>query len=113
MIFNNTIYIVYLDGLLAGICEDEDCVWDIAQNCVNGTPYPLTDDNFPDRVWYEIINVNRWKICDKAVKCVEDKYTGKSILCSTTTEAENAVDILNHVDLEREREEAKLRAMVL
>lgn len=113
MVFNGTVCIVYLDGMLAGICEDEDYVWDIAQDCVNGTPYPLTDDNFPDRVWYEVINVNRWKICDNANKCAEDKYTDESILCSSTTEAQSAVAILNHADLERERAEAKLRALTL
>lgn len=113
MIFNGTVCVVYLDGFLAGICEDEDYVWDIAQDCVNGTPYPLTDDNFPDRVWHETINVNRWKVCDNANKCAEDKYTGKSILCYSTTEAKNAVEMLNQIDLERERAEAKLRAMAL
>ena len=110
MVFNDTVYIVYLDGFLAGICEDEDCVWDIAQDCTNGTAHPLNDDNFCDRVWYDTINTNRYFRNGQSI-C--DKLSNDSILCYNYLVARDGAKQLNKLQLEKERAEAKLRAMAL
>ena len=106
-------YAVFLDGNYVGLAEDEFECADIAENANNGVGMPLCDDDWADRVWWEKINVNRWVQCEQALKCVEDKYTGKSILCSSITEVQEALNILNEADLERERAEAKIRALLL
>ena len=107
------LYMAYLDGNFVGIAEDEyECI-DIAENANNGVGKPLYDDDWADRVWWEKINVNRWIQCEQALKCVEDKYTGESILCSSTTEVQKTLNILNNVDLEREKAEARVRALLL
>ena len=113
MIFNGDVFIVILDGFPIGICEDEDYVWKIAYDHTCDTSKPLLDDDV-DRVWYEKINVNRWIVCENCFTAVEDKYTGKSFshpygLPKTTEICKE----LNEIDLERERAEAKLRAMAL
>lgn len=114
MIFEDTVFIVYLDGDFVGICEDEDCIWEVAQNHTNGTSYPLTDDNYPDRVWTNKIHINRWRIYPNTVTAIEDKYTGKSFSHPYGLPVtQNIVNQLNDVDLEREKAEAKVRALLL
>ena len=110
---NGEFYIAILDGEPVGIAKDEDEAIEIAINTNNGVGKPIYDDDMPDRIWLEHINVNRWVQCEKAPKCVEDKYTGNSILCSSTTEVHQALDMLNRADLERERAEAKVRALLM
>ena len=109
---NGELYMVYLDGNFVGVAEDEYEASDVAENASHGSR-PLYDDEMPDRIWYEKVNVNRWIQCEKAPKCIEDKYTGKSILCADTTEVEKALIMLNQADLEREKAEAKVRALLL
>ena len=106
------IYIPFLDGFQVGVAEDEDEAYEIAEKSTNGGR-PLYDDEMPDRVWCEHINLNRWIQCEKAPKCVEDKYTGKSILCSSISEVQQALCMLNKADLEREKAEARVRALLL
>ena len=114
MIFNHTIYVIYIDGIYAGICEDESYIWDTAQNVINNVSEPLTDDNFCDRVSYCTINVNRWEVNNKSPLHINDKYeTEKDIFCYDYAEAQAQAKYLNKLDIERERAEAKLRAMVL
>ena len=60
MIFNNKVYVIFVDEKFVGICENENEIWDVAQNEVNGTNYPLTDDNFADRVFWNTIKPNRF-----------------------------------------------------
>ena len=105
------VYSIFLDGNFIGICEDEDCVWEIAQNETNGTPYPLTDDNFCDRVQYYQIDVNRY-VCNHN-QYTTDKLSDDSFLCRNIEECKKAVKQLNALQLEKERAEAKLRAMAL
>ena len=106
-------YAVFLDGDYVGLAEDEFECADVAENANNSVGMPLCDDDWEDRVWWEKINVNRWVQCEQALKCVEDKYTGESILCSSITEVQEALNILNKADLEREKAEAKVRALLL
>ena len=113
MIFNGDVFIVILDGFPIGICEDEDYIWEIASEHTNGTSKPLLDDDV-DRVWHEKINVNRWVVCENCSTAIEDKYTGKSFSHPYgLLRTEEICCILNEVDIERERAEAKLRAMAL
>ena len=83
----------------------------IAQDYLNGHDTLLDDD--VDRVYGYKIDVNRWQRCDHSLLCIEDKYTGKSIICSGTTEVRKTISLLNKMDLEREKAEAKIRAMTL
>jgi hypothetical protein len=108
--FDNNVYIVYLDGSFAGICEDELECWEVAQDVNNGVGKPLTDDDFPDRVWYDTININRYY---KDGKNVCDKISNDSFLCASDIDAIDGVKKCNELNLERERLEAKLRAMAL
>lgn len=105
------LYLVYLDGNFVGITDDEMECWEIAQNHVNGYDTLLDDD--VDRVWWETIDVNRWKQCNNAILCAEDKYTGETIVCNSIMEVKKVVPYLNQLDLQRERAEAKLRALAL
>lgn len=113
MIFQKDTFVIYVDDTYAGICDSEFDIWDTAQNFVNGCSISLTDDNFCDRVSYYIINVNRWKVDNKYKRCIEDKYSKNNILCHNDFEAEIQEQHLNSIDIERERAEAKLRAMAL
>lgn len=114
MIFNHIIYVVFVDGELVGLCEDEDYIWDIAQNVVNGTSRPLTDDNFYDRVHYSTIRVNRWEVNKTSPLHITDRYAcERDIFCYDYVEAKNQEKYLNKLNLERERLEAKIRAMTL
>lgn len=113
MIFNKDVFIVVLDGFPIGICEDESHIWDMAYNHTCGTSKPLLDDDV-DRVWYEKINVNRWVVCKNCSTAIEDKYTGKSFSHPHGwLSTKEICCMLNEVDIERERAEAKLRAMAL
>ena len=53
------LYLVYVDGFFEGITNNEYKICDIADNAVNGVSPPLIDDDIPDRVFVEEININR------------------------------------------------------
>lgn len=53
------LYYVYVDGFFEGITNDKYKICDIANNAVNGVSTPLIDDNIPDRIFVEKININR------------------------------------------------------
>ena len=107
---NGVQHIVFLDGMLAGVCEDEYEIWDIADNVNNGIKTPLTDDSFADRVFWHTIDVNRYTVHSQTIT---DKITGKTILCYNPMSAKEGCKMLNDNELERERTEAKLRALAL
>ena len=104
------IFLVILDGEYIGATNNEYEIWEIAQDCTNGTPYPLNDDNFCDRVWYDTININRY-FTDRKNIC--DKLSNDSILCSNYMIARDGAEQLNKLQLEKERAEAKCRALLL
>lgn len=106
------IYLVILDGEYIGVTNDEDESWEIAQDHTNGTSKPLFDDDV-DRVWTEKIDVNRWRQCEDAIKCVENKVTGETFMCYNKENAQRCIEILNRLSIFQEREEAKIRAMAL
>lgn len=111
MIFNE-IFCVYLDGNFIGLTDREDCVWEVAQNYLNG--YETLYDDDCDRIWSEKINVNRWFVSEKAPMNVCDKYNiENSILCRNKFDAEETSDMLNKIEREKERTEARLRALLL
>ena len=111
MIFKGNVYVAYVDGIFAGIAEDEYEITDVANDFVNGVSKPLYDDDMADRVWYDIINVNRWYYYDEH-NC-SDKLSNKNIMCYDQMETINCVNIMNKENLQKERAEAKLRAMAL
>ena len=108
---NGVWFVVFVDGLFAGIAEREDYCADVADNFVNGVRKPLMDDDYPDRVWYHKIDVNRWYQYDQ-YNC-SDKLSDDNIMCKNDTETEKCVKILNKLSLELEREQARLRALQL
>ena len=103
------LYNVYLDGDFIGVVEEEDFAWNFAEDHTNGTPMQLYDDDV-DRVWTEEINVNRF-IRDYA--SIVDRFTNQSTLCASHTIADDGVKRYNKLQLEKERAEAKIRAMTL
>ena len=103
------LYNVYLDGIFIGVVEEEDYAWNLAENHTNGTSTPLYDDDV-DRVWTEEINVNRFV---RDYMSIVDRFTNQSILCGSYTVANDGVEIYNKLQLEKERAEAKIRAMTL
>lgn len=107
---NKTIYTVFLDGNFIGTTTEEDYIWDLASNCVNGSSKPLTDDDFCDRVWWNKIETGRY-YRDGQTIC--DKLSDDRIFCGNYMEAKNGVEQMNNLQLEKERLEAKLRAMAL
>lgn len=108
---NGELYVAFLDGKYVGIADNEYEAFDIAEEETHGGR-PLYDDEIADRFLCCKINVNRWVQCEKAPKCIEDKYSGKSIMCASTS-VQNELDILNKEDLNRERAEARVRALFL
>ena len=103
------LYNVYLDGNFIGMVEEEDYAWNLAEDHTNGTPMQLYDDDV-DRVWTEEINVNRFV---RDYMSIVDRFTNKSTLCGSYTTAKDGVERYNQLQLEKERAEAKLRAMTL
>lgn len=103
------LYNVYLDGNLIGVVEEEDYAWNFAEDHTNGTPMQLYDDDV-DRVWTEEINVNRFV---RDYMSIVDRITNRSILCATYPIADFGVEYFNKLQLEKERAEAKIRAMTL
>lgn len=108
--FDNEVYIVYVDGNFCGIAEDEYEAVDLANDYVNGFTKPLLDDDMADRLYWDIININRF-YCSR--QTVEDKLSDNSFLCYNKTECANAVEQLNKLNLKKEKMEAKIRAMEL
>lgn len=102
------IYSVFLDGNFIGTCTDEDEVYEVAQDHVHGHDILLDDDL--DRVTYNKIDVNQFYRYGKNV-C--DKYGDTSFLCASTTDVEDSLYKLNSIAIEKERAEAKLRALTL
>lgn len=111
MIFEDTIYMVYVDGLFAGIAEDESYIGDVANDFVNGVRQPLYDDDYADRVFWDTINVNRYVFDYKYYPI--DKLSDKSFLCRTQDDCREAIKQLNELNLQKERAEAKIRALQL
>ena len=111
MIFANNVYSVWVDGFFVGIAEREDYAWDVVNDAINGFRKPLYDDDIPDRVQINKINVNRWYIYD-AHNC-SDKLSDDNIICYSCVATKNCMNVLNELNLEKERLEAKLRAMDL
>lgn len=111
MIFANNVYIIYVDGIFIGVAEKEDYAWDVVNDAINGFSKPLYDDDIPDRVEIVKINVNRWYIYN-AHNC-SDKLSDNNIMCYSCTATKECMNILNELNLEKERLEAKLRAMAL
>lgn len=109
--FLKDIYAVFVDGMFAGITEDEDEIWDIAQDEVNGFKKPLTDDDICDRVYYNTIRVNRWYVYNEH-NC-SDRMSNDNIMCYDYHETINCVEKMNALTIEKERAEAKIRAMTL
>lgn len=108
--FKQEVYVVYVDGNFCGITEYEYEIVELADDYVNGVAKPLLDDDIPDRVYWNIINVNRFY---RDGQTVSDKLSDNSFLCYNHIECENAVEQMNTLNLEKERLEAKLRALQL
>ena len=111
MIFTDNVYVVYVDGDFCGIAENEYEAVDVADNYVNGYSKPLMDDDMPDRLHWDVINVNRF--FRDGVLTVSDKLSDDRILCYDDMECKDAVKQLNALNLKKERAEAKIRAMTL
>lgn len=105
-----TLYSVTVDGFFEGITDDEDVCWDIVADATNGVKAPILDDDIPDRVEIQEIDINRYY---KYGKNICDKLTGRCILCATDFNAIDGVKAFNRINLERERAEAKIRASLL
>ena len=106
------LYSVYVDGLFVGMVEEEDYVWDLAQTNINGFSKLLIDDDIADRVEYYKIDINRFY---NDGRFVYDKLK-PPIDCNVAYDGINAEEIaekLNEINLEKERVEARMRAMAL
>ena len=111
MIFKENVYLVCVDGLFAGITEDEYEIGDIASDFVNGVRKPLYDDDMPNRLFWDTINVNRY-IYTNEHNCY-DKIEDKYIMCYNKEETKKCMNELNKLNLEKERAEAKHKALQL
>ena len=109
MVIYKAVYMVYLDGIFIGIVEEEDYAWNFAEDYSNGTPAQLHLDDI-DRVYTRKIDVNRFQ---RDYKSIVDRITNRSVLCADYMIAEFGVEHFNKLQLEKERAEAKLRAMTL
>lgn len=88
--------------------------------CVNNTYIDITNndlesnklDNFDISkvsVVFKPINVNRWHRCNNSI---EDIVTNESITYDSAN-IDKTIQLLNKIDIERERAEAKIRALNL
>lgn len=102
------VYSVFLDGNFIGTCTDEDEVYTVAQDHVNGYDTILDDDM--DRVTYTKIDVNQFYRYGKNV-C--DKFENTSFLCASINDVEDSLKKLNAMAIQKERAEAKIRALAL
>lgn len=108
-----TMYFVYVDEIFEGITNDEDLICDIVADATNGIKASVLDDDYPDRVFYDKININRFVELEETVRHINDKVTGNTIMCYNKDERDDIIKQLNALNLEKERAEAKLRAMAL
>ena len=106
--FLGEVYSVFVDGMFVGVCENEDECLDVAQNHLNGIDI-LSDDNI-DRVFWNSINVNRFY---RKGQNICDYFSNISILCADYMIAKDGIRKLNKMNIERERAEAKIRALQL
>lgn len=113
------VYIVFLDGIFCGVAEEEYECWNVASNCINNS---LLDDDV-DRVSYHKINYERFSY-EKEGNCIRDNYDMTYVMdkyepkwyCGKPNNFYTIKELckkINAIDLERERAEAKLRAMEL
>lgn len=102
-------YSIFVDDKYIGITNNEDECWEIAEKVNDGETILLDDD--VDRVQICKIDVNQFYY--DGHKYTNDKMSDKSILCQNEIECQEAIEQLNTLNLERERAEAKLRAMAL
>ena len=107
---NGEMYIIWVDGNFVGVTEEEDYCWDIVGDAVNGVTKPILDDDIPDRVEINKINVNRY-VTERNNIC--DKLSNFSVLCGSSSQVEDTLNHMNNTQLEKERAEAKIRAMAL
>ena len=111
MDFNKTIYSVYLDGFFVGLTNNEDECWEIAEEDTYGTKDILHHDEV-DRVWWHKINVNRFE--NDSTYIIKDKQQEfNNKICCNRYEAEKLCEKMNKINLEKEKLEAKLRALNL
>ena len=110
MIFDKPIYTVFLDGDFIGITDDEMECWEIAEQHTYGTPNILHHDDV-DKVWWNTIDINRF---NGSSYCIYDKLQEiDNFLCYNRYEAEKCCKEMNKLNLQKERLEAKERAMTL
>lgn len=103
-----SMYSVFLDGNFVGTCASEYEVYDTAQDHVNGHDILFDDDM--DRVTYSKIDVNQFYRYGNNV-C--DKLSDDSWLCASSNDVEDSLNKLNSLAIEKERLEAKIRAITL
>lgn len=109
--FLRELYSVFLDDNFIGITEDEcECI-EIAVNANNKVDKSLYDDDLIDRIQWHKISVNRYFY--DYHKYTNDKLSNDSILCYSNDSCEEAIKKLNKIQLETERAEAKLRALLM
>ena len=108
-----TMYLVYVDGNFEGITNDEDLIYEIVEDATNGVVNPVLDDDYFDRVFYDKININRFVELEETIRHINDKVTGDMIMCYDKNERNDVIKQLNILNIEKERAEAKLRAMAL
>ena len=109
--FLGVVYSVFLDGKFVGIAEDEyECV-EVAENANNGVGNTLYDDDLADRVRWHKININRYSY--DYHKIPNDRISNDNILYYSNDDYKEAIKKLNKIHLETERDEAKLRALLM
>lgn len=108
MVFENPIYMIYIDGFFRGIADTEDEAYEYANDYLCGQ---LLDDDMPDRVWLEKIDVNRWYKYNQ-YNC-SDKLSNDNIFCHDNEATEECVKLMNKINIQQERKEAQLRASLL
>ena len=107
----DTMYLVYVDGNFEGITDDEYLICDIVADATNGVTNPVLDDDYPNRVFYDTININRYVSC--GTYNIKDKVLNSYLMCYNKEEKEKAIKQLNALNFEKERAKAKLRAIAL
>ena len=106
-------YFVYVDEIFEGITNDEDLICDVVADATNGIKTSVLDDDYPDRVFYDKININRFVESEETVFHIIDKMTGNTLMCYNKDERNDAIKQLNALNFAKERLEAKERAMTL